>query len=269
MDGSDWGIDPYSESWIENEVEAPENDTSEDEDDESEDDESEDDESEDDESEDDSDDDSEDASDKEEESERDEDDVQKGMPPIDLVNVPELADIDFATLARAQKALAKQTKPTSHAPKSKHTELKSSKPTPSHAVSKTKPKSGPQEVSSKKPVSRKRTLASIQPQRHQRRDPRFDTLTNPVDQQSFRAAYTFLEDYQRDEISLLKTQIKQSKDVNEREKLEKALKSLQSRKDSRIAKDRAQEVLNARKREEKEKVKQGKQPYYLKKSTLL
>lgn len=90
-----------------------------------------------------------------------------------------------------------------------------------------------------------------------------------MDQQSFRASYTFLEDYQREEIALLKTQIRQTRDANDREKLEKALKSLQSRKDSRLAKDRAQEVLSARKREEREKIKQGKQPFYLKKSMWL
>lgn len=54
--------------------------------------------------------------------------------------------------------------------------------------------------------------------------------------------------------------------MSERERLEKALKSLQSRKDSRVAKDRAAEVLRERKREEMEKVKRGKQPFYLKKS---
>ena len=79
-------------------------------------------------------------------------------------------------------------------------------------------------------------------------------------------AYSFLEDYQRDEIALLKTQIRQSKDEAEREKLEKALQSLQSRKESREAKDRAQSVLKAMKRDEREKVKLGKRPFYLKKS---
>jgi ribosomal RNA-processing protein 36 len=48
--------------------------------------------------------------------------------------------------------------------------------------------------------------------------------------------------------------------------LEKALKSLQSRKDSREAKDRAAEVLKERKQGEMEKVRHGKQPFYLKKS---
>jgi ribosomal RNA-processing protein 36 len=106
-------------------------------------------------------------------------------------------------------------------------------------------------------------------QSHKARDPRFETLTKSTSQESSRKAYKFIEDYQRDEIALLKSQIRQSKDEYEREKLTKALQSLQSRKESREAKDRASDVLKARKRDEKEKVKLGKRPFYLKKSNLL
>ena len=65
---------------------------------------------------------------------------------------------------------------------------------------------------------------------------------------------------------MLKIQIRQSRDTSEREKLEKTLQSLLSRRDARIAKDRANEVLRKKKEEEMEKIKQGKQPFYLKKS---
>ena len=44
------------------------------------------------------------------------------------------------------------------------------------------------------------------------------------------------------------------------------MKSLLSRRDARIAKDRANEVLKKKKQEEMEKIKHGKQPFYLKKS---
>ena len=137
--------------------------------------------------------------------------------------------------------------------------------------SKSKSKNAPQEISSKRPVSRKYFLAPVPSQSyHQPRDPRFETLTKPsTSEDSFRKAYKFLEDYQRDEIALLKTQIRQSKDEREREKLEKALQSLQSRKESREAKDRAKEVLKGIKTAEREKIKMGKQPFYLKKSMFL
>ena len=91
-------------------------------------------------------------------------------------------------------------------------------------------------------------------------------MTKSTSQDSFRRAYDFLEDYQRDEIALLKTQIRESKDEADREKLRKTLQSLQSRKESREVKERAQEVLKALKKDEREKIKHGKRPYYLRKS---
>ena len=130
---------------------------------------------------------------------------------------------------------------------------------------KSKSKNVPQEISSKRPVSRRHFLPPVQ-NHHQPRDPRFETLTSAVSEQSFRKAYNFLDDYQRDEITLLKTQIRQTRDTSEREKLERTLKSLLSRRDARIAKDRANEVLKKKKQEEMEKIKHGKQPFYLKKS---
>jgi ribosomal RNA-processing protein 36 len=48
-------------------------------------------------------------------------------------------------------------------------------------------------------------------------------------------------------------------------KLTKALQSLQSKKLARETRERAQGVLRERKREEKEKIKLGKRPFYLKK----
>lgn len=155
--------------------------------------------------------------------------------------------------------------------KSQFSHSRSAKPPPTESLpkSKSKSKNTPQEISSKQPVSRKHFLPTAQSQSYKSRDPRFDTLTSTVSQQSFRKAYGFLEDYQRDEITMLKAQIRQSRDPDDRERLSKALQTLQSRKESREAKDKAQDVLRTRKLEEKEMIKHGKQPYYLKKSMRL
>lgn len=191
------------------------------------------------------------------------------MPTIGfLINRIELANIDFGTLANAQKSLSKRTV-SSPKSKSSRPHSQSSKQPPPYIPSKPKSRSknAPQEISSKRPVSRKHFLSTIPSHsRHQPRDPRFEILTKSSSQDTFRKAYSFLEDYQRDEIALLKTQIRQSKDDAEREKLEKALQSLKSRKESREAKDRAQSVLKAMKLDEREKIKLGKRPFYLKKS---
>jgi ribosomal RNA-processing protein 36 len=126
-----------------------------------------------------------------------------------------------------------------------------------------KSKSAPQELSSKRPVSRKHFLPNTtQPTR----DPRFETLSTPtvVPASTLRASYSFLEDYQRDEIVLLKTQIRATRDPEARAQLEKTLQSLQSRREAREKKVRAEGVLQERKREEKDKVAKGKRPFYLK-----
>ena len=210
--------------------------------------------------------------DEDEESGEDEDDIiQQGNNHQFSINGIELADIDFGTLAKAQKSLNTQTTSTTKS-KSSRPHSQSTKQPPSDIPSKSnsRSKNAPQEISSKRPVSRKHFLTTIPTHsQHQPRDPRFETLTKSSSQDTFRKAYSFLEDYQRDEIALLKTQIRQSKDDAEREKLEKALQSLQSRKESREAKDRAQSVLKTKKRDEREKVKLGKRPFYLKKSTVL
>src|SRR5579859_5238156 len=180
--------------------------------------------------------------------------------------ITELASIDFGTLAKAQRTLIQESSTTKKSTKPPPKPSKSAPQTkPSSTEPKSKSKNAPQEVSSKRPVSRKHFLPSVQ-NHHQPRDPRFETLTNTVCEQSFRKAYNFLDDYQRDEIALLKIQIRQSRDTSEREKLEKTLQSLLSRRDARIAKDRANQVLRKKKEEEMEKIKQGKQPFYLKKS---
>jgi len=51
-------------------------------------------------------------------------------------------------------------------------------------------KHAPTEISSKKAVSRKREVVVIKRREH--RDPRFESLTGPVDESKFRAAYSFM-----------------------------------------------------------------------------
>jgi ribosomal RNA-processing protein 36 len=181
----------------------------------------------------------------------------------------ELAGIDFGTLAKAQKSLSAPSKASSN-PQKARSRIKPERPSKLSTENKPKSKSknGPQEISSKKPVSRKHFLQLANPQIHKPRDPRFETLNNTVSQGSFRNAYSFLDKYQNDEISLLKEQIRTERDPDEKEKLRKTLQSLQSRRESQAAKKRAEEVLKERKREEKEKVTMGKKPFYLKKSMI-
>lgn len=125
-------------------------------------------------------------------------------------------------------------------------------------------KHAPTEVSSKKAVSRKREVVVVKKREH--RDPRFESLAGPVDESKFRVAYSFLDGYRENEIKELKDAIKITKDEESKEKLKRALLSMESKKKAQLRKDKEQEVLDRHKREEKELVKMGKQPFYLKKT---
>lgn len=124
-------------------------------------------------------------------------------------------------------------------------------------------KHAPMEVSSKKAVPRRREVVLVQ--KREARDPRFVPLGRPVDETKIRKAYSFLEDYREDEMRELNTAFRASNDEDEKEKLKRALTAMESRKKAQVRKDKEQEILDRHRKEEKELVKQGKQPFYLKK----
>lgn len=124
-------------------------------------------------------------------------------------------------------------------------------------------KHAPAELSSKKAVSRKREAVPTQKMNH--RDPRFEPLSGPVDEQKIKKNYCFLENYRDSEISKLKSDIRKTKDSEAKESLKRALISMESRKKTQEMKEQQQEVLRKHRKEEKEKIEQGKRPFYMKK----
>ena len=124
-------------------------------------------------------------------------------------------------------------------------------------------KHAPAEVSSKKAVSRKREVVPTKKIDH--RDPRFEPLSGPLDEQKIKKKYSFLETYRDSEMAELKTAIRKTKDPDAKEKLKRALLSMESRKRAQQMKEQQQEVLRKHRKEEREKVEQGKKPFYLKK----
>lgn len=133
-------------------------------------------------------------------------------------------------------------------------------------------------MTSKKPVSRKRDFIAVA--KPQARDPRFMPLGagsgavtataggagSKLEEVRARQAYAFLEDYQRDEMKELAAAAKKERDPAAREKLQRALMSMESRLKTQKRKDREYELLAEHRKKEKELVKQGKTPFYLKKS---
>jgi ribosomal RNA-processing protein 36 len=150
-------------------------------------------------------------------------------------------------------------------------------PRPREQASKEKPpsrssKHAPQEVSSKRPVSRKREIIPVK--KIQYRDPRFDpavtgqSVKTKADEDHVRRAYAFLDEYREDELRKLKQAIKKAKTPAEKEQLQRAYMSMESRKKAREKKDKERAVVEEHRRREKELVSEGvkSRPFYLKKS---
>jgi ribosomal RNA-processing protein 36 len=125
-------------------------------------------------------------------------------------------------------------------------------------------KHAPAEISSKKAVSRRREVVPVIKREY--RDPRFEPLSGALDEKKIQNAYSFLDDYREDEMKELKSAIKKTKDDSEKEKLKRALLSMESRKKAQERKRKEAEILDRHRKEEKELVKQGKKPFYLKKT---
>jgi ribosomal RNA-processing protein 36 len=126
-------------------------------------------------------------------------------------------------------------------------------------------KHAPAVQSSKRAVTRRRDVVDFKKSTF--RDPRFDKVAGPrPDENTLKKRYGFLDDYKNSEMADLKAAIKKTKNEDEKEKLKRKLLSMESQKKAQDRKDKLQEVTREHKKKEKELIKQGKQPFYLKKS---
>lgn len=131
-------------------------------------------------------------------------------------------------------------------------------------------KHAPTEMPSSRQVSRRREVVStgeLGPRR-QARDPRFDpAVAHPGGGKADERAYAFLDEYRESEMQELRAAIKKTKkDTYEREQLQRALKSMEGKRDAKARREREKAVVEEHRRREKELVRQGKKPFYLKKS---
>ncbi|KAK6610785.1 hypothetical protein H4I96_02383 [Botrytis cinerea] len=181
------------------------------------------------------------------------------------------ASISFGALAKAQATMSKPSKRDSKILKKSNgdgwedneaTERKAGKKDQRDFTRSSK--NAPTEVSSKKAVSRRREVVPVK--KREIRDPRFEPTNGPVDMQKIEKNYDFLVDYREDEMKKLKETIRKTKDEDEKEKLKRELLRMESRKKTDARKRKAREVLDKHRKEEKELVKEGKTPYYLKKA---
>ncbi|KAI1391041.1 DUF947-domain-containing protein [Hypoxylon trugodes] len=140
-----------------------------------------------------------------------------------------------------------------------------SKPKPSRSS-----KHAPTEQSSKRPVTRRREVIAVQ-NKPVPRDPRFSSAIStrapaPGDDERARRAYSFLDEYRTSEIARLREAARKEKNPSSKEELKRALASMESKKAAQDKKDESRRLLEEHRKREKELVKQGKKPFYLKKS---
>jgi len=137
---------------------------------------------------------------------------------------------------------------------------------------KRKSKHAPAEVTSRKQVSRARPAFEVP--RRPSRDPRFDSMSGSNHNAAVLSKnYAFLHDYRANEIATMKAAIKASKNADgkkltadEVERLRIQVTKLEDKEREVKRHEREKEVLREHKKAEREAIKSGKQPFYLKRS---
>ncbi|KAK7390085.1 hypothetical protein VNO78_25384 [Psophocarpus tetragonolobus] len=165
----------------------------------------------------------------------------------------ELADVTFEELQKARSNGA-------------HAFLQKSKSVEDKKLKRAN-KNRPMEASSKKPVSALREV--IQAPKKVVRDPRFESLCGNFDPEGFRKRYNFL--YENDlpaERQALKKELKKLKDPKRVNEIEERVSWIDKQLKSDSAKHIDAKILTKHKRKEREAAKQGKRPFYLKKSEI-
>ncbi|KAK9480420.1 hypothetical protein V1514DRAFT_325360 [Lipomyces japonicus] len=133
-------------------------------------------------------------------------------------------------------------------------------------------KNAPQEISSKRPVGRLRQVVTDMPVKIQRRDPRFESLSaGKFDASQFRKNYGFLDDIMKQEIGRLRDDLDNKSNARARTETEtlelrRNMQGLESKLQSNQRKDFERKVIKEQEQKERELVKQGKKPFFLKKS---
>ncbi|XP_042305029.1 ribosomal RNA processing protein 36 homolog [Sceloporus undulatus] len=125
-------------------------------------------------------------------------------------------------------------------------------------------KDRPLEISAKKPVSFLRKVVLVK--KKVPRDPRFDDLSGEYKPEVFEKTYGFLNDIRKKEKEIVQKQLKKSKNVDQQTKLQQLLKRMTQQEVAhrKIQEERERDL--AFKKEQRELAKQGKKPFYLKKS---
>lgn len=199
----------------------------------------------------------------------------------DLNTPGSLSHISFGALASAQLASLSSNKKRKRSAMEAHDRTASRSPSPFHEAEERRAgakasssagrdsarasKHAPTEQSSKKAVSRKRTVISVSTPAA--RDPRFSSLSGHLgDSQALERRYGFLDEYRKTELAALKKSLRETRDERAKDRLQREIKVMEDRQKTKNRAEAENEVRREHRRLEKDRVKEGKQPYFLKQS---
>ncbi|XP_039180442.1 ribosomal RNA processing protein 36 homolog [Crotalus tigris] len=127
-------------------------------------------------------------------------------------------------------------------------------------------KNRPLETSAKLPVPFLRQVVPVK--KKVSRDPRFDDLSGEYKPEVFEKTYSFLNDVRKKEKEVIQKQLKKSQNVEEQNKLQQLLKRMTQQEEAQRKYQKKRENSLAFKRQQRELAKQGKKPFFLKKSEM-
>ncbi|KAK3587747.1 hypothetical protein CHS0354_042702 [Potamilus streckersoni] len=125
-------------------------------------------------------------------------------------------------------------------------------------------KNRPMEMSSKSNVPRVRQIMPVK--KKIARDPRFDDLSGQYNETFFKEAYSFLDDVKAKEKEKVKALLKKEKDEEKKKNMQALVNRMNQQEQSMLQKKKQTGLLNEWKKKEEERIKEGKNPYFLKKS---
>ncbi|XP_053793599.1 ribosomal RNA processing protein 36 homolog [Vidua chalybeata] len=125
-------------------------------------------------------------------------------------------------------------------------------------------KKGPLEMSAKKPVPFLRQVIPVR--KKVQRDPRFDDLSGEYKPEIFMKTYSFLESIKKQEKEMVQKQLKKCRNMEQKEKLQRLLNRMTQQEQAQKKQQKLRERELSLKRQQRELAKQGKKPFFLKKS---
>eukprot|EP00112_Aurelia_sp_Birch-Aquarium-sp1_P009735 Seg2116.2 transcript_id=Seg2116.2/GoldUCD/mRNA.D3Y31 product="Ribosomal RNA processing protein 36-like" protein_id=Seg2116.2/GoldUCD/D3Y31 len=182
----------------------------------------------------------------------------------------ELADIPFEDLDKMETQLRKTkseettsgtTMDKRASPKKKEKEIGKSD---LFAENRKKKDSRPLEMSSKQRPSKFRKV--VAGGNKMTRDPRFDDLSGKLNHELFKKSYAFLDEIKEKEKKEVRQRLKREKNAEKKAELHKLLQKLEQNEKKEKEDEHRKEKHREIKKKEMEAIKQGKKPYFLKKS---